>query len=132
VYLLDANILIPLTDARNRDHAAVVAWLGASKPFATCPITEGALVRYLVRANHKGAAAARVIADLRSSPRASFWAADLSYADVRLDDVYGHRQVTDSYLVALVRHHPGARLATFDQALAARAADVAELVSRPD
>ncbi|MDR0627758.1 MAG: VapC toxin family PIN domain ribonuclease [Bifidobacteriaceae bacterium] len=130
VYLLDANILIPLADSGNTDHGAAITWLGRSKQFATCPITEGALVRYMVRIGAGSAAAARLVSAVAASPRAHFWPDDLSYAKVALDDVYGHRQVTDSYLLALVRHHPGARLATFDQALAARATDVAELVPR--
>lgn len=42
--------------------------------------------------------------------------------------VVGHRQVTDAYLAALVRHR-GAQLATFDRALAALHPDVTALLA---
>jgi uncharacterized protein len=41
--------------------------------------------------------------------------------------IRGHRQVTDAYLAALARKH-GAKLATFDQALALVHPDVAVLL----
>ncbi|MGL5928860.1 MAG: hypothetical protein ACRCY8_08000 [Dermatophilaceae bacterium] len=56
-----------------------------------------------------------------------FWPDSISDADVDPADIRGHRQVTDSYLLALAESR-GARLATFDAALAARSAAV-ELIS---
>ena len=51
-----------------------------------------------------------------------FWADDQSYGTIDLNHVRGHRQVTDAYLLGLVRAHDGAqhpaRLATFDEAIA--------------
>ena len=47
-----------------------------------------------------------------------FWPDDLSYADIDMSNVRGHRQITDAYLVALVRHRPRSLLATMDEALA--------------
>ncbi|MDR1152943.1 MAG: VapC toxin family PIN domain ribonuclease [Bifidobacteriaceae bacterium] len=131
-YLLDANVLIPLADLGNIDHQAANTWLGTTKRFATCPITEGALVRHVVRMGGRGQDAARLVGAIRSMAHATFWPDDVSYADVLLDDVYGHRQVTDSYLIALVRRHPGARLATFDRALGLRAPDIVELPELPE
>jgi len=53
----------------------------------------------------------------------------LSYVDADLTQVIGHRQVTDAYLVSLVRHHgPDARLATLDEGLAKLYPDVATFV----
>ncbi len=49
IWLLDSSVLIALTDEEHTAHDHVVAWLGATRRFASCPITEGALVRYLVR-----------------------------------------------------------------------------------
>jgi predicted nucleic acid-binding protein len=42
--------------------------------------------------------------------------------------IVGHRQVTDAYLAQLARSR-GARLATFDKAVARLHADVADLVA---
>ncbi len=60
-------------------------------------------------------------------PRHEFWPDSISFADVDFAGVVGHRQVTDAYLAQLVRARNG-RLATFDQGLAYRHSDVAELV----
>jgi hypothetical protein len=56
--------------------------------------------------------------------RHDFWSDDVSYLDVRLEGVVGHRQVTDAYLAGLARGR-GGRLATFDGGLAALHPDVA-------
>lgn len=53
----------------------------------------------------------------RVCPSCEFWPNSLSYADVDLNHVVGHRQVTDAYLLALARTH-SATLVTFDAALA--------------
>lgn len=48
--LLDANVLIALLVADHAHHDAAEDWLvGTARRFATCPITEGSLVRLLVR-----------------------------------------------------------------------------------
>lgn len=59
--------------------------------------------------------AQELLSHLYASPRCEFWADSLSYVDTGLSHVQGHRQVTDAYLAA----DRGARLATFDEALAA-------------
>jgi predicted nucleic acid-binding protein len=63
-----------------------------------------------------------------ASTRHEFWPDDVPYTDVPVDGIVGHRQVTDAYLAQLARAH-GARLATFDQAIAKLHGDVADLVS---
>ncbi|GFG85164.1 PIN domain-containing protein [Mycolicibacter algericus] len=65
---------------------------------------------------------------LGRDPRHEFWPDSLSFADVTLTGVIGHRQVTDAYLAQLARAHNG-RLATFDRGLAELHSDVAELLS---
>ena len=49
------------------------------------------------------------------------------YVDADLGGISGHRQVTDTYLVALARHHGGS-LATFDRALGAAHPDLVDLI----
>ena len=48
--LLDGNVLVALTDSRHVHHARAERWL-ARLPgtFATCPITQGSLVRVLLQ-----------------------------------------------------------------------------------
>lgn len=57
-----------------------------------------------------------MLTELTQHAKAQFWSDSLTYVDVPLGDVRGHRQVTDVYLAALAGVHE-ARLATFDVAL---------------
>jgi toxin-antitoxin system PIN domain toxin len=128
--LLDANVLIALFDADHVHHAAVRDWFIALRDeFATCPIVEGALTRWIVRIEGRtGAAAAQCeLRKLAADSRHRFWPDDLAYADVEWKGVLGHGQVTDAYLAALARRH-GGRLATLDRGLAALHHDVAEII----
>jgi hypothetical protein len=56
-----------------------------------------------------------------------FWPDDAGYADVPIQGIISHRQVTDAYLALLARAR-GARVATFDQAMAKLHNDVADLI----
>lgn len=127
VFLLDANVLIALADSAHVHHEAAVRWFNSTTAaFATCPITQGALLRMLLRlqAVADAATAAQVLRGFIAHPRHRFWADDLDYSAVGWKGVLGHRQVTDAYLAALARHH-GGKLASFDQGLVALHADVA-------
>jgi uncharacterized protein len=126
--LLDANVLIALVVAEHVHHASAEAWLSASgERFATCPITEGSLLRLLIREGQSADTAHLIVAGVAGDERHEFWCDDVSYRDVPLNGVIGHRQVTDAYLAQLAREH-GGRLATFDQGLAKLHSDIAEVV----
>jgi uncharacterized protein len=126
--LLDANVLIALVVADHVHHAAAETWLGDGDfSFATCPTTEGSLVRLLVREGQSGAVAASVLTALAEHERHVFWPDDIAYGQADLRSVMGHRQVIDAYLASLARFRQG-RLATFDRGLAATHPDVADLV----
>lgn len=126
--LLDANVLVALIVVEHVHHAPAEAYLvSGDGPFATCPITEGALVRFLVREGVAVGTAANALREIARHPRHVFWPDDLALTDVDLSRVDGHRQVTDAYLAGLARAH-GGRIATFDRALAAAHADVADFV----
>ena len=127
-FLLDANVLIALTVAEHEHHGRASTWMADVEEFAVCPVVEGALVRFLVRLGESAATARAVLRAVHSRAGCAFWPDSVSYVDARLQHVHGHRQVTDTYLVSLVAAHPGARLATFDRALAAAHPDVAVLV----
>ena len=127
--LLDSNVLIALVVESHVHHRAAEQWVsGSRESFATCPITEGALVRLLIREGQVAATARRVLDALGEHPRHTFWADSVSYRDVPLDGVIAYRQVSDAYLVHLAQTHQ-ARLVTFDRGLAALHGDHVELVS---
>ena len=126
--LLDANVLIALVVADHVHHDAADSWLASLRePFATCPITQGSLVRMIIRDGEESNLAISVVLEITANPRHEFWPDDLSYTDVQMAGVVGHRQVTDAYLAALARAHKGL-LATFYNGLASLHADIAELV----
>lgn len=118
-YLLDANVLIALVDPDHVHHEAAANWLaGHDQPFTTCPISQGALVRYLLRQGHTAADAGRALRRIGSLPRHHFWPDDIAFSDDTLAGVLGHRQVTDNYLCHLASAH-GGRVATYDRGLVA-------------
>ncbi|OBG79641.1 ribonuclease [Mycobacterium sp. E802] len=126
--LLDSNVLIALVVVEHVHHERASQWLSASAaPFATCPITQGSLLRFLLRNGYTASAARDVVAAVHTADRHEFWPDSLSFVDVRLDGVIGHRQVTDAYLAQLARHL-GGQLATLDTGLAHLHRDVALLV----
>jgi uncharacterized protein len=126
--LLDANVLIALLVDDHVHHQAAENWFaGMTGNFATCPITQGSLMRLLIREGQPAAAARTILDGTAADSRHEFWADDIPYTDVPTQGIVGHRQVTDAYLAQLARAR-GSRLATFDQALAKLHHDVAELV----
>ena len=128
-HLLDGNVLVALVTPAHVHHEAAHRWRtqAGTGSFATCPVTQGTLVRLAVQQGATTAAARAVLSALSSHPDHDFWSDDLSYLDVDLSRVLGHRQVTDAYLAGLARVHD-ARLATFDAGLAGAHPDVADLV----
>ena len=65
VTLLDANVLIAWVVEDHEHHDVVVRWLQAFDGMvALCPITEGALVRHLLRMGESGHRAVRLVAEL--------------------------------------------------------------------
>lgn len=127
--LLDANVLIAAVVTEHVHHDSAVEWLSASgSGFATCPITQGILVRFLVRKGHSAVAARDVVSAIGSAAGHEFWPDDVSFADVGVAGVVGHRQVTDAYLAQLARSHK-AQLATLDSGLAHLHGDVAVLIT---
>ena len=126
--LLDANVLIALLVDDHVHHQAAENWfVGMAGNFATCPITQGSLMRLLIREGQPAAAARAILNGTAADSRHEFWADDIPYTDVPTQGIVGHRQVTDAYLAHLARAR-GSRLATFDQALAKLHHDVTELV----
>lgn len=128
--LLDGNVLVALGDANHVHHDVAERWFVSRKrAFATCPVTQGTLLRMLLlgRVVENISEAVHILDAFLKHPKHRFWPNDLGYDAVRMHGVIGHRQITDAYLAALARKHEG-KLATLDRGLAALHHDVAELI----
>lgn len=128
--LLDANVLIALSVPTHVHHEQADRWLSSGDfAYATCPMTQGALMRLILREDGTPQRGADLLAAVAQDPRHEFWPDQLPLTAVSWSGVIGHRQVTDAYLAELARNHHG-RLATFDSGLASLHHDVAVLLNR--
>jgi uncharacterized protein len=135
VVLLDVNVLVALFDAAHIHHEAAHGWFELNRQYrwATCALTENAFLRVLSNPAYpgRGTTIADAVARLRtfcSSREHEFWPDSVSLLDrrrVRWNHVQGHRQITDTYLLALAVSNRG-RLATFDSAISLESVDGAE------
>ncbi|MGN6593325.1 MAG: TA system VapC family ribonuclease toxin [Terriglobales bacterium] len=127
-YLLDVNVLVALSWPPHEGHAAAQKWFQKHRAegWVSCPITQAGLVRLLANPAVTGDSAGMEAAQLMlrtavEQPEHRFIADDLAMATA-LEAVpvvlYGHRQVTDAYLLALAMAHE-LRLATLDRGLIA-------------
>lgn len=89
-------------------------------PFATCPITQGALLRFHMRWSEQPSfpEAKLLLQAVCNHHLHQFWRDDLECSDIPEKGVRGHKQVTDAYLAGLAAAHSGV-LATMDEALPA-------------
>lgn len=126
--LLDVNVLIALLDADHLHHARATAWLNdnIAAGWASCAITQNGCVRIMSQPGYPNALpAARVAQRLRVATATElhrFLPSDLSLLDADhfdADQLLGHRQVTDAWLVGLAVQH-GLRLVTFDASMPLR------------
>lgn len=127
--LLDANVLIAASVERHVHAEAAQRWLADhDEAIATTPITQGALIRHLLRERVSTADALAGLDLIVSQDRHRFWPDDRPFSRSTWRGVVGHRQVTAAYLAEQARAR-GGRLATFDRGLAAAHPDVAELIA---
>lgn len=131
-YLLDVNVLIALTVAEHEHHDRASTWAARIERFAVCPVVEGALVRFLIRAGEAPSVASELLRALHALPGCEFWPDSLSYANAGLNHVRGHRQVTDAYLASLAAAVSGSTLATLDEGLARELPGLTTLVPPAD
>lgn len=132
-YLLDGNLLVALAIHDHEFHRRSLDWfnsmLGQEHEFATCPITEGTLLRLMLILDKNASCltAWKTLQDIRSLSTHQSWLDNFSYADLPLNGIQGHRQITDAWLVELARRKKG-KLATLNAALATLHPDIAELI----
>ena len=71
--LLDANASIALLVDDHVHHVAAESWfVGISGNFATCPATQGSLMRLLIREGQSAATAQAVLSGASADPRHEF------------------------------------------------------------
>ena len=123
--LLDVNVLVALFNPDHIHHDAAHDWFADHRQhgWATCPLTELGLIRILSNPIYwPGAERCAAVTDrLRqfcASGHHQFWRDSLSLSDESFNWslIKGHRQVTDTYLLALAVKRGGA-LATFDRSV---------------
>ncbi len=112
--LLDGAVLAALTIAEHEHHDRAGRWLAAQPGFAVCPITEAALLRFLLRLGESPATALAVLDGIREHPHCEFWPADLTLSELSATELDSADQLSQAYLAALATVH-GGQLATLDQ-----------------
>ena len=129
IALLDVNVLIALIDPQHVHHQPAHGWFQArgDDGWATCPLTQSALLRILGNPrypNSPGSPAVLMLLlqELLAHPAHVFWPDSLSWKATELflvGELLHHGQITDAYLLALAVHHEGL-LISFDQRLSPR------------
>ena len=126
--LLDVNVLIALLDADHLHHRRATQWLAdhIAAGWASCAITQNGCVRIMSQPGYPNPlptaqVAARLCAATQT-PHHLFVPSGASLLDEALFDtqqLLGHRQVTDAWLLGLAVAH-GLRFVTFDARLPLR------------
>ena len=121
IWLVDGNILLAYVVDTLSEHKRAVRWFDSlTEPFATCPVTQGTLLRLHMKfaEDHSSTAAWKALEGFEAHPTHVYWPDDLPYGLVPHRQIQGHRQVTDAWLVELARRN-GGKVATLDQGMAA-------------
>ncbi len=141
LFLLDVNFLVALAWPTHQGHIVAVERLESDpNEWATCALTELGFVRVssvpaVVGLRQSASEACEVLQQLRKDERHIFIGELPSPNDLGgWDQVYGHKKVTDHYLLRLAESK-AATLLTFDNRLGslAKSPDAVEVLSlRPD
>lgn len=130
--ILDANVLIALATPEHASRPACIAWFNnrGDPGFATCALTEGALLRFVLRVQVRPSVplALDLLAAIQTLPGHFFIAHAPSYREAELAMVRGHKQLTDAYLASIARGN-SLKLVTLDVGLAAIHGDVCLLLT---
>jgi uncharacterized protein len=117
--LLDANVLIALFDASHVHHLRCSNWfIGQQERMSLCALTELAVLRWACRVDPKNGRSAAIDFLQALSKRLEYL--DQLPRPIQLDWglIYGHNQVTDTYLVEIAKRAKQ-RLATLDRGMLA-------------
>ncbi len=130
-YLLDVNVLIALLDPAHVNHEAAHRWFAQAREYrwATCPITENAVIRILSNPNYPSVdwmpneVMGHLDGFLTGKLGHLFWEDSVSLQDDLLFErwmIRGHKQLTDIYLLGLAVSKDGI-LTTFDRSIPLKA-----------
>jgi uncharacterized protein len=125
-FLLDVNVLIALVHELHIGHTKIQAWFDEMRPkhWATCPMTEAGFVRIasnLRLSDHPVdvSEALQMLGLITRRPGHRFWPMDITFSEAVQpfrERLFGHRQVTDAYLLGLAIKNKG-RLVTLDRGI---------------
>lgn len=131
-YLLDANVLIALSDSNHSFHQSAWHWFDrkAKAGWSTCPITQNALVRILSHPSYPGSpggveVAAEILHSLLKVKGHRFIPDNISLDSPILSFHFisvHSKQLTDIYLLSL-SVHPKVKFATFDSKIPYKVVD---------
>jgi uncharacterized protein len=119
VYLLDVNVLIARVFETHEHHGLAVKWFETpGLEWAICPWTEAGFLRYATAPGRLSMGeASGVLDDLAKLPGYHYHTTTQNWrllTEPFFQRLHGHNQVTDAYLLGMVIHCQGMRLATFD------------------
>jgi len=124
--LLDVNVLVALLWPAHEGYERAHNWFKrhSSEGWATCPLTQAAFIRIVSNPAFSRSAvtveeATKALEDSLEHPAHQFWPADVNYFEAIQpfeNQIVGHKQVTDAYLLGLALHHRGS-LVTMDRAI---------------
>ncbi len=131
-YLLDLNALIALAEPAHEFHEPVEKWfrVEGSQNWGICPLTEAGFVRITTHPRYRPATrtiqqATAILASFAEHPGYRYWPISESWAALTApfsSRIFGHQQVTDSYLLGLAIKESGV-LVTFDPGFGVLAGD---------
>jgi uncharacterized protein len=123
--LLDVNVLIALAYEWHVGHSLVQGWFRESTgTWATCALTESGFARIAcnpsaIERSAKVREALRMLSTMTLRPGYRFWPMDITFSEAVQpfqERLFGHRQVTDAYLLGLAIKNKG-RLVTLDRGI---------------
>jgi len=126
VALFDVNVLLALVWAAHESHNKVQNWFQqrAKGGWATCPVTQAALVRIVSNPafSSNAVSANDAISLLKANvahPSHRFWRDETGFVEAAKPfaaRITGHQQITDAYLLGLAVHKKG-KLPTLDRGM---------------
>lgn len=123
--LFDVNFLIALFLPSHVHNKSAQRWWDDHEDlgWASCPITENGFVRIVSQPNMgsdlSSAGAIAKLDSAKSRTKHEFWPDSLSLTDTAVfnrQHILSHKQLTDTYLLALAKKHQGT-LVTFDKGI---------------
>jgi toxin-antitoxin system PIN domain toxin len=124
--VLDVNVLAALVWPAHESHNKVQHWFQqhANAGWATCPMTQAALVRIVSNPpfSPNSGSATDAIGLLKTNvehPSHRFWRDEIGFVEAARPfaaRIMGHQQITDAYLLGLAVHTKG-KLLTLDRGM---------------